>query len=103
MATSESTALAAIRIDAKIGRSTDKKRGTSCGPFSTAGPTRRATTTKTITGTIGEPTLGIVKAPNQEEASDLEMPCVRGVHSIAVRFERRASRVEVPRRPAQVV
>src|SRR6185503_6476061 len=54
MATSESTALAAVRIDAKIGRSTDKKRGkrgTAGEPSRMSGPTKRASTTKTKTGT----------------------------------------------------
>ena len=41
-----------------------------------------------------ERTLGIVDAPDQEEAPDLEMPRMRGVHPVAVLFERRPRRVE---------
>jgi hypothetical protein len=51
---------------------------------------------------LGERPLGFVEAPNQDEAPDLEIPRVRGVHPIAVRFERRPRRVERLRGPAQV-
>src|SRR5437773_599897 len=51
MATSGSTALAAIRTEAKIGRSTETNRGTSGEPVRTRGPSRRARTTNTSTGT----------------------------------------------------
>ena len=51
---------------------------------------------------LGERTLGLVDAPDQEEAPDLEIPRVRGVDPVAVRFERRPRRVERLRRPAQV-
>ena len=51
---------------------------------------------------LGERTLGLVDAPDQEEAPDLEIPRMRGVDPVAVRFERRPRRVERLRRPAQV-
>jgi len=51
---------------------------------------------------LGEPTLGRVEAPNQEEAPDLKVPRMRGVHPVAMRFERRPRRVERLGRPAQV-
>ena len=51
---------------------------------------------------LGERTLGLVEAPDQEEAPDLEVPRIRGVHAVAMRFERRPRRVERLRRPAQV-
>jgi hypothetical protein len=40
--------------------------------------------------------------PDQEEAPDFEIPRMRGVHPVAVRFERRPCRVERFRRPVQV-
>ena len=51
---------------------------------------------------LGERKLGLVEAPDQEEAPDLEMPRMRGVHPVAVLFERRPRCVERLRRPAQV-
>ena len=51
---------------------------------------------------LGERTLGVVEAPDQQKAPDLEIARMRGVHAVAVRFERRARRVERLRRPAQV-
>ena len=51
---------------------------------------------------LGERPLGFVEAPNQDEAPDLEIPRVRGVHPIAMRFERRPRRVERLRGPARV-
>ena len=51
---------------------------------------------------LGERTLGLVDAPDQEEAPDLEIPRIRGVHPVAVLFERHPRRVERLRRPAQV-
>jgi hypothetical protein len=50
----------------------------------------------------GERTLGLVDAPDQEEAPDLEVKRVSGVPSVAVLFERGPCRVERFRRPAQV-
>ncbi len=50
----------------------------------------------------GERTLRLVETPDQEKAPDLEMPRMRGVHPVAVFFERRPRRVERLRRPAQV-
>ena len=46
--------------------------------------------------------FGLVKAPDQKEAPDLEAPCMRGVQPVAVRLKRRPSCVERLRRPAQV-
>jgi hypothetical protein len=46
--------------------------------------------------------LGLVEAPDQEQAPDLKILRMRGVHPVAVLFERRARRVERFRRPAQV-
>ena len=51
---------------------------------------------------LGERTLGFVEAPDQEEAPDLEIPRMRGVHPVAVLFERCPRCVERLRRPAQV-
>jgi hypothetical protein len=51
---------------------------------------------------LGERTLGLVDAPDQEEAPDLEIPGKRGVRPVAVLVERRPCRVERLRRPAQV-
>ena len=51
---------------------------------------------------VGELSLGCVEAPDQEEAPDFEIACMRGVHSVAVLFECRARRVERLRGPAQV-
>jgi hypothetical protein len=46
--------------------------------------------------------LGLVDAPDQEEAPDLEVPCMRGVGAVAVAFERRPRRFERLRGPAEV-
>jgi len=51
---------------------------------------------------LGEPTLGLVEAPDQEEPPDLRDSAHRGVHPVAVLFERRARCVERLARPAQV-
>ena len=51
---------------------------------------------------IGEHTLRLVQAPDQEQAPDLEIPRMRGVQPVAVLFERRSRRVERLRRPAQI-
>src|SRR5919198_2244739 len=51
---------------------------------------------------LGKRTLGLVDAPDQEEAPDLEVPRMRGVYAVAVLFERRPRPVERLRRPAQV-
>ena len=51
---------------------------------------------------LGERALGLVEAPDQEQAPDLEIPRMRGVHPVAVLFERRPRRVERLRGPAQV-
>src|SRR5262245_35436163 len=45
--------------------------------------------------------LGLVEAADQEQAPDLEIARVRGVHPVAVRLERRPCRGERLRRPAQ--
>jgi len=46
--------------------------------------------------------LGLVEAPDQEQAPNLESPRMRGIHPVAVRFERRPRCVEHLRRPGQV-
>ncbi len=51
---------------------------------------------------LGERTLGLVEAPDQEEAPDLEIPRMRGVQPVAVLFERCPCGVERLRGPAQV-
>ncbi len=51
---------------------------------------------------LGERTLGLVEAPDQEESPDFEIPRMRGVYLVAVLFECRPRRVEHLRRPAQV-
>jgi len=53
-------------------------------------------------GEFGECKLGLVEAADQEQAADLEIPRVRGIYAVAVRFERRPRCVERLRRPAQV-
>ena len=50
----------------------------------------------------GERALGLVEAPDQEQAPDLEMARMRGVQPVAVRFERRPRRVERLGGPAEV-
>jgi hypothetical protein len=47
-------------------------------------------------------TLGLVEAPDQEEAPDLEIPRVRGVHPVAVLFERRPAPRRAPSQASQV-
>ena len=51
---------------------------------------------------LGERTLGLVEAADQEQAPDLEIARMRGVGPVAVRFERRPRRVERLRGPAEV-
>jgi hypothetical protein len=51
---------------------------------------------------LGKRTLGLVEAPDQEKAPDLEIPRMRGVQPIAVFFERCPRSVECLGRPAQV-
>ena len=51
---------------------------------------------------LGERALGLVDAPDQKQAADLEIARVRGVDAIAVRLERRARGVERLRGPAQI-
>ena len=45
--------------------------------------------------------LGLVNAPDQEQAPDLEIPRMRGVHPVAMLFERRPCCVERPGRPGR--
>ena len=52
---------------------------------------------------LGERTLGRADAPDQKEAPDPEIPRIRGVHPVAVLFERCLFCVERLRRPAQVL
>ena len=46
--------------------------------------------------------LGLVEAADQQQAPYLEIPGMRGVDAVAMRFQRRPRRVERLRRPAQV-
>jgi hypothetical protein len=50
----------------------------------------------------GETPLGLVEAPDQEQAPDLEIARMRGVHAVPMPFERRPRCVERLGRPAQV-
>jgi hypothetical protein len=43
---------------------------------------------------LGEASLGLADATDEEEAPDLEMPRMRSVHPVAVLFERHPRRVE---------
>ena len=51
---------------------------------------------------VSEDTLRLVEVPDQQESPDFKIPRKAGIQSVAVRFERRPSRVEHFRRPAQV-
>ena len=51
---------------------------------------------------LGERTLGLVDAADQEEAPYLEIPGVCGVDAVAMCFQRRPRRVERVCRPAEV-
>ena len=51
---------------------------------------------------VGEGPLGLVKAPDQQQAPDAEIARVRGVDAITVCLERLPCGVERLRRPAQV-
>jgi hypothetical protein len=51
---------------------------------------------------LGEHALGLVEAPDQQEAPDLKIARMRGIYAVAVRFERRSRCIERLRRPAQV-
>src|SRR6266540_1489792 len=55
IATSDSTALAAIRSDARIGRSTEANRGMAIAPRRVNGPTARRSTMKNNTGIAIDP------------------------------------------------
>jgi len=46
--------------------------------------------------------LGLVEASDQQQAPDLEIPCMRGIDAVAVCFERCLRRVERLRGPRQV-
>jgi hypothetical protein len=46
--------------------------------------------------------LGLVEAPDQEQASDLEIARMRGIDAVAVRFKRHARCTEHLRRPGEV-
>ena len=50
----------------------------------------------------GEPALRLVEASDQEQAADLQMPRMGGVHPVAMPIERRPRRIERLRGPAQV-
>ena len=49
-----------------------------------------------------EPTLGFAETPDEEEVSNLEIPSMRRVYLIAMRFERRSRTVKCRRSPAKV-
>ena len=51
---------------------------------------------------LGQRALGLVEPPDQKQAPHLEIARMRGVHPVAMRFERRARRVERLRGPAEV-
>ena len=51
---------------------------------------------------LGERSLGFVNVSDQEEAPHLQVPCVRGVPSVLVPFERGPRRLECFGGPAQV-
>ena len=51
---------------------------------------------------LGERALGLVDAADQEQAPDLEIARMRGIYTVAVRFERRPRCVERLRRPGEV-
>jgi hypothetical protein len=51
---------------------------------------------------LGERTLGLVEAPEQEEATDLEMPRVRGIHPVTVLLQGRPRGSERRLRPGEV-
>jgi hypothetical protein len=51
---------------------------------------------------LGEGKLGLIELPDQEKATNFEIPRMRGVHAVAVLFERRARHVKRLCRPAQV-
>ena len=53
-------------------------------------------------GRIGERALGLVEAADQKQAPDREIARMRGIHPVAVRFERRPRGIERLRGPAQV-
>ena len=46
--------------------------------------------------------LGLVKPPDQDQAPNREIPRIRSVEAVSVRFQRSARRVERLRRPAQI-
>ena len=50
----------------------------------------------------GEHAFGRVEVPDQQEAPDFEIACVRGIHPVAVFFERRPRGVERLRGPTQL-
>src|SRR3546814_11093146 len=50
-----------------------------------------------------EQTLGRVEAPDQEEAPELEVARMRGIHPVAVRLEDHPRGVERLRRPAEEI
>ena len=51
---------------------------------------------------LREHVLRLVDATDQQETPDLEVPRMRGVEPVAVRFEGRARRIERLHRPAQI-
>jgi hypothetical protein len=51
---------------------------------------------------IDENTLSLIEAPYQDQAPDIEIARMCGIHPVAVMFERRPRGVERLRRPAKV-
>jgi hypothetical protein len=51
---------------------------------------------------LGEDMFGLVKAPDQKEAPDLETPRMRGVQPVAVLLKRRPGCLQRLRRPTQI-
>jgi len=75
-------ASAAARCFSSAGLATRCPRRPARGPLATRAARPRVE--------LGEPTLGLVEAPDQEEPPDLEIARMRGVHPVAVLFELRA-------------
>ena len=51
---------------------------------------------------LSECMLGLVEAPDQEQAPDLEIARMRGIDAVALRFQRHARCIEHLRRPGEV-
>jgi hypothetical protein len=51
---------------------------------------------------VGESTFGFIEAPDQEKASNLEIPGVRSIYFVAMRFKGRSRSAQYLRSPAKV-